>query len=149
MKYKRAKIFLLLFVFCIIAYFSNDFQLINIEKTAIIVAIGIDKTQDKQLEVTAQIAVPQASNQNESNSDAILSAKDKTLYGALEKLSLQTGWYPKLTFCNLILLGNSLTQENFTPIIDYVLTSNRFQNSAVIATCEKDAKEIRHLLRKL
>lgn len=140
LNYKRAKIFVLLFVFCIVAYFTNDFQLINIEKTAIIVALGIDKSEDG-LEVTTQIAVPQASNQNTSNSDAILSAKDKTLYGALEKISLETGWYPKLTFCNLILLGKDLTNENFTPIIDYILTSNRFQSSAVIATTEQSAKE--------
>ena len=140
MKNKRSKIFVLLFIFCIIAYFTNDFQLINIEKTAIIVAIGIDKADDG-LEVTAQIAVPQASNQNVSNSDAILSAKDKTLYGALEKISLETGWYPKLTFCNLILIGKELANQNFTPVIDYILTSNRFQNSAVIATTDKTAKE--------
>jgi spore germination protein KC len=123
-----------------VAYFSNDFQLINIEKTAIIVALGIDKA-DEDLEVSVQIAVPQASNQNSTNSDAILSAKDKTLYGALEKISLQTGWYPKLTFCNLIIMGQDLVKENFTPIIDYILTSNRFQNSAVIAVSEKSAKE--------
>ena len=140
MIYKRAKIIGLLFIFCMVAYFSNDFQLINIEKTAIIVAVGIDKA-DENLEVSVQIAVPQASNQNSTNSDAILSAKDKTLYGALEKISLQTGWYPKLTFCNLIILGQDLIKENFTPILDYILTSNRFQNSAVIAVAEKSAKD--------
>ena len=123
MIYKRAKIIGLLFIFCMVAYFSNDFQLINIEKTAIIVALGIDRA-DEDLEVSVQIAVPQASNQNSTNSDAILSAKDRTLYGALEKISLQTGWYPKLTFCNLIIMGQDLVKENFTPIIDYILTSN-------------------------
>ncbi len=140
MKFKRAKIFILLFVFCAISYFTNDFQLINIEKTAIIVALAIDKSED-ELEVTAQIAVPQASNQNVSNSDAILTAKDKTLYGALEKISLETGWYPKLTFCNLILLGSEVVKGDFMPIVDYILTSNRFQNSSVIASTENSAKE--------
>lgn len=125
-----------------VAFFTNDFQLINIEKTAIIVALGIDKAENEQIEVTAQIAVPQASNQNTTNSDAILSAKEKTLYGALEKISLQTGWYPKLTFCNLILLGSDLIKGDFMPIIDYVLTSNRFQNSAVLAISEKKASDL-------
>ena len=142
MIYKRAKIILLLFIFCMVAFFTNDFQLINIEKTAIIVALGIDKAENEQIEVTAQIAVPQASNQNTTNSDAILSAKEKTLYGALEKISLQTGWYPKLTFCNLILLGSDLIKGDFMPIIDYVLTSNRFQNSAVLAVSEKKASDL-------
>ena len=103
--------------------------------------MGIDK-QGEQLEVTVQVALPQASNQNVSNSDALISAKDKTLYGALENLSLQTGWYPKLTFCNLILLDEELVKDDFMPIVDYLLTSSRFQNSAVIACCEKKAKEV-------
>ena len=141
MKNKKAKLLILLFLVCLLAYFTNDFQLINIEKTAIIVALGIDKTQDDKLEVTAQIALPQATNQSTSNSDAVLYATDNTLFGALEKISLETGWYPKLTFCNLILLGNELVKSDFMPIVDYILTSNRFQNSAIIATTEKSAKE--------
>lgn len=125
-----------------VAFFTNDFQLINIEKTAIIVGLGIDKADNGELEVTTQIAVPQASNQNSTNSDAILSAKGKTLYEALENISLKTGWYPKLTFCNLIILGKDLIYDDFMPIINYILTSNRFQNSAVVACSEVKAKEI-------
>lgn len=125
-----------------VAYFTNDFQLINIEKTAIIIALGVDKAKNQELEVTVQIAVPQASNQTSTNSDAILSAKDKTLYGALEKISLETGWYPKLTFCNLIVFGQDLIKDNFMPILEYILTSNRFQNSAVVAVAEEKAKDL-------
>ena len=141
MNNKKAKLLIILFAICMLAYFTNDFQLINIEKTAIIVALGIDKEQSGKLEVTAQIALPQATNQRTSNSDAILHATGDTLYGALEKISLETGWYPKLTFCNLILLGSDLVKDDFMPIVDYVLTSNRFQNSAIIATCEESAKK--------
>ena len=141
MKNKKTKLLLIIFIFLFIAYFTNDFKLINIEKTAIIVAIGIDKAQNDMLEVTAQIALPQATNQSTSNSDAILYATDNTLYGALEKISLQTGWYPKLTFCNLILLGGEFVKGDFMPVIDYVLTSTRFQNSAIIAVTEQSAKQ--------
>ena len=141
MKRGKAKLLVAIFIFLFIAYFTNDFKLINIEKTAIIVAIGIDKAQDDMLEVTAQIALPQATNQSTSNSDAILYATASTLYGALEKISLETGWYPKLTFCNLILLGNEFVESDFMPVIDYILTSTRFQNSAIIAVSEQSAKQ--------
>lgn len=141
MIYKRAKIYILLFILCAISFFTNDFQLINIEKTAIIVALGIDKNQD-EYEVTTQIAIPQASTQNSTNSDAILSAKGKTVYDALENISLETGWYPKLTFCNLIIINQELFLSDYFPLINYFLTSSRVQNSAVIASCEKSAKEV-------
>ena len=141
MKYKRAKVYLLLFIFCMVSFFTNDFQLINIEKTAIIVAIGIDKVDD-EIEVSAQIAIPQASNQTTTNSDAILSAKAKTVYGALESISLKTGWYPKLTFCNVIIINKEVIEGDFMPIINYFLTSNRIQSSAVLSVCEQKAKEV-------
>ncbi len=141
MNYKRAKVFLLLFIFCMISFFTNDFQLINIEKTAIIVAIGIDKA-DEGFEVSAQIAIPQATNQSTTNEDAILSAKAKTIYGALENISLKTGWYPKLTFCNVIVISKEVIDGDFMPIINYFLNTNRIQSSAVLSVCEKKAKEV-------
>ena len=141
MNYKRAKVFLLLFIFCMVSFFTNDFELINIEKTAIIVALGIDKAEDG-VEITAQIAIPQATNQSTTNEDAILSAKAKTVYGALEKISLQTGWYPKLTFCNVIIISKEVISGDFMPIINYFLTTNRIQSSAVLSVSEKKAKEV-------
>ena len=38
---------------------TNDFGLVNIERTAIIMALGIDYNQENnEYEVTAQIAIP-------------------------------------------------------------------------------------------
>ena len=140
--YKRSKIIFALFLLAALMFFTSDFQLIDIEKTAIVAAIGIDYVDESTLEVTAQVAVPQASDQTATNSDALLSAKGSTLFAALENISRETGWYPKLTFCNLIILGQSFVEHDFMPVVDYVLTSNRFLNSAVIATCEGSAREI-------
>lgn len=141
MNYKRGKVFILLFIFCMVSFFTNDFELINIEKTAIIVAIGIDKAEEG-VEISAQIAIPQATNQSTTNEDAILSAKAKTIYGALENISLQTGWYPKLTFCNVIIINKEVINQDFMPIINYFLTTNRIQSSAVLSVCEQKAKEV-------
>lgn len=141
MSYKKAKVFILLFIFCAISFFTNDFHLINIEKTAIIVALGIDK-EGELLEVTAQVAIPQATNQSTTNNDALLSAKSNTVYGALESISLKTGWYPKLTFCNIIILSKEVVSGEFLPIINYFLTTNRIQSSAVLSVSDGKAKEL-------
>ncbi len=141
MTYKRSKAMLILFLVALLLFFTSDFQLIDIEKTAIIVALAVDKQQD-EFEVTAQVAIPQATNEESTNSDALLSGKGKSMYEAIEDIALKTGWYPKLTFCNLIIFGNEVVNGNFFPIVDYILTSDRFQTSAVLCTTDKQAKDI-------
>lgn len=139
--YKRAKLMFIAFLAVCILFFSNDCQLIDVQKTAIIVALGIDEA-DGELEITAQVAIPQATDTQTSNSDAILTAKGKTLFDALDTIGITTGWYPKLAFCNLIIFGRSLLDKEFMPIIDYMLTSNRFVSSAILAAADGTAKEV-------
>ena len=55
------KIILFIVAFLFLLFFSTDFGLIDIQKTAIILAAGIDRTEDGNFSVTAQIAVPEAS----------------------------------------------------------------------------------------
>ena len=61
--FKRAKFYMIIFAIIFINFLTLDFLLIDVEKTALIVAIGVDKV-DNEYEVTAQIAVPEASNQS-------------------------------------------------------------------------------------
>ena len=55
------KLWLLLAAILVLTFFSNDFGLVDIQKTAIILAAGIDRTEEG-FELTAQIAVPKGSD---------------------------------------------------------------------------------------
>lgn len=140
--YNRAKTIFAAFLVTCVLFFTNDCQLIDVQKTAIIVALGIDAAEDNQLEITAQVAIPQATDTQSSNSDAVLTAKGKTLFDALDNIGVTTGWYPKLAFCNLIIFGNDLIRKDFLPVIDYMLSSDRFVNSAILAAAEDKAKDV-------
>ena len=59
MKTFKIRVALILGALLAIFYFSSDFALIDIEKTAIIVAIGIDEGENSRYKITAQIAIPQ------------------------------------------------------------------------------------------
>ena len=60
MKFLRSKFLLIASAFVFILFMTNDFGLVNIERTAIIMALGIDYYPEKnEYEVTAQIAIPQ------------------------------------------------------------------------------------------
>lgn len=141
MNYKKAKIMVVLFLITCLLFFTSDFQLIDIEKTAIIAALGVD-LKDNVFEVTAQIAIPQASDDNSTNSDAIIVSQGKTIFEAIDNIATTTGWYPKLAFCNLIVFGKSLIEQEFLLLVDYMLTSDRFQNSAILAAADGSAKDI-------
>ena len=107
---KRLKFFMLIFLTIFVFFISADYNYINIEKTALIVSIGVDK-KDGLYSVTTQIAIPQASADTAQNSESIITGEGETIYSAISKIGEQTGWYPKLSFCNLIVLGNSLFAE--------------------------------------
>ncbi len=141
MRLKRAK-FLLLSVFILLTlFFSNNFGLIDVEKTSIITAIAIDFEQNEYI-LTAQVAVPEATDANTENQKAQLSGKGKTVGEALKDLGDTSGWFPKLAFCNLIILGNKLGNENVIKLLDYFAKTLRLQDSALIAIAEKTAKEL-------
>ena len=54
------KFYILLAVIVIFSFFSNDFELVDIQKTAIILAAGVDRSENGYV-LTAQIAVPKGS----------------------------------------------------------------------------------------
>ena len=107
MRYLKPKIIALCFAFLFIMMMSNDFGIVDIEKTSIITAIAIDKDDTGDYLVSAQIAVPEATDNNSENQKALISGTGKTIGGAIKDLGNISGWYPKLAFCNLIIIGVS------------------------------------------
>ena len=68
MKFLKTKFLPILVGFTLLLFLTNNFGLIDIEKTAIIIALGIDRVESTQkYEVTAQIAVPQSTDSSKNN----------------------------------------------------------------------------------
>lgn len=139
--FKRAKIFILIFVAIFVFYFTSDFSLLNIEKTAFIVSLGIDKVDDDYA-VTAQIAVPETAIGQSSNDESVITANGKTIYSAVTKIGEMTGWYPKLSFCNLIILGEGMLNENVFNVVDFFIRSYKVEDTAILCSCYGLAKDI-------
>ena len=138
---KKAKFILLAIVGLFTFFFSSDFGLIDVEKTSIITAIGIDKEGDEYL-LTAQIAVPEATDTNAENQKAEISAKGKTIGEALKNTGDVSGWFPKLAFCNLIIIGNGLSNTNVISVLDYFAKTLRVQDSATVILAQDKAQEL-------
>ena len=122
-------------------FFSGDFGLLDVQKTALILAVGIDKEEDEFI-ITSQIALPQDSKQGKSTQTVQLVSHGKTVADAFEEINAKTGWYPKLVFCNLIVLGESAVTEDVFGSLDYFIRDEYFSDNCQIATCDGSAKDL-------
>lgn len=123
----------------IISFFTNDFGLVDIQKTALVIAIGVDR-QEEEFVVTTQIALPKPEVSGEQSTQIV--SKGKTVSEALEKINAKTGWYPKLVFCQLIVLGESFVSRNVFEGLNYFLRSEYISDDCLLATCEGSAQEL-------
>ena len=122
-------------------FFTNDFGLVDIRKTAVIIGAGIDLADDG-VSVTAQLAVPQPSENGENTQYIEVEGRGVTVAAALNEINKKTGFYPKLVFCKLLILGESCTRGNIFEILDYFYRDDYTQLTPVIAMCGGSAGEL-------
>ena len=122
-------------------FFTNDFGLIDIQKTAIVMAVGIDR-EGPTFILTTQIAVPQSSDQGEQAQAVQIESRGETIADAFNQINAKTGWYPKLVFCNLVVLGEQMIKSNVFDALDFFLRDEYMSDKCLVAACEGTAKEI-------
>ena len=122
-------------------FFSNDFGLTDVQKTAIVMSVGIDREENEFI-LTSQIAVPQSSKQGNASQAVQLVSRGKTVAEAFEQINAKTGWYPKLVFCKLIILGSKTVEENVFDALDYFLLDEYLSDGCLVATCDGLAKDL-------
>ena len=64
------KLYILLALVIVFAFFSNDFGLVDIQKTAIILAAGIDRTENG-FAVTAQISISKGTDRSSCGTSSV------------------------------------------------------------------------------
>ena len=136
------KLYIIFAAIVIFAFFSNDFGLVDIQKTAIILAAGIDKTENGVL-MTVQIAVPKGSDRTTGGTSSVeIDAEGKTVSECVAGIYSETGWVPKFVFCDLILIGEEAAKEDVISYLNYFLRSEYQPDSCLLAVCKGTAKDI-------
>ncbi len=135
------KLWIILAAIVAITFFSNDFGLVDIQKTAIILAAGIDRTADG-FSLTAQIAVPKGSDRTTGGTSSVeIEGQGATVSDCISAIYAKTGWVPKLVFCDLVLLGEEAARENAFDALDFFLRNEYVPDSCLLAVCEGTAAE--------
>ena len=123
------------------AFFSNDFGLVDIQKTAVILAAGIDKSGEGY-ELTAQISVPKGGEKAGGTASVELSGKGETVADCLMMMYADSGWIPKFDFCSLVLLGEEAAREGAMPALNYFLHNEYMSDNCAVAVAEGNAGEM-------
>lgn len=122
-------------------FFTNDFGLVDIRKSSIIVAVGIDKEND-EVQVTAQLAVPQPSENGDSVQYTQVQGSGYTIADALNEINAKTGFYPQLLFCKLVLIGEECKEEELFKLLSCFYRRNFSELIALVAMCQGKASDM-------
>ena len=140
-KHNPSRYYILIVLFLAFLFFTNDFGLIDTQKTAIVTAVGIDREGDEII-LTSQIAIPQSSTQGKSTEAVQLVSRGKTVSQAFEGVNAKTGWYPKLVFCKLLILGKKVAEQNVFDVLDFFLLDEYLTDDCLVAVCDGLAKDM-------
>ena len=136
------KLYLILAVFIIFYFFFNDFGLVDIQKTAVILAVGIDKT-DNGYSVTTEIAVPKGSDRKMGGTSSLeIVGEGKNVSACISDIFSKTSWVPKFVFCDLIVIGERAAKEDVFSYLNYFIRNKYMPESCNLAVCEGAAQEI-------
>lgn len=136
------KLYILLAFIIVCAFFSNDFGLVDIQKTAIILAAGVDRTEDG-FSVTAQISIPKGTDRSSCGTSSVeIMGEGDTVSACIAQIYSKTGWVPKLVFCDLIVIGEETAKKNIFDCLDYFLRNEYMPDSCLLAVCEGKASEM-------
>lgn len=136
------KLYVLLAAILLFTFFSNDFGLVDIQKTAVILAAGVDRTEEGY-HVTTQIAVPKGSERTSCGTACVnIEGDGETVSDCIAQIYTKTGWVPKFIFCNLILLGEDTAKEDVFGGLDFFLRNEYMQDNCFVAACEGTAREM-------
>lgn len=136
------KLYILLAAILVLSFFSNDFGLVDIQKTAVILAAGVDRSE-QGFRLTAQIAVPKGSDRTTGGTSSVeIEAEGATVSDCISRIYSETGWVPKLVFCDLVVIGEETAKEGVMAGLDFFLRNEYMPDSCLVAVCESTAQEL-------
>ena len=134
-------LFALILILLSVLFFSNDFGILDLRKSSVVIGVGIDK-EGEELKLTCQIAVPQPAENGENTQFTAVTGKGKTVACCLNEVNIKTGFYPKLVFCKLILLGESCFTDDINTLLTYFYSNEYTGLTLNIAACKGSAGDM-------
>ena len=105
----------------------------------IVIAVGIDKVED-EYEISLQYVIPHASTSSESLD--MISEKDKTVDGAIQKINKELGKVSGFAHCRVLVFNDKAGEENITNFLDDIIRKKTNTNNIVLISTPESAKDV-------
>ena len=109
---------------------------------AIVVGFGIDADEGDMPSISAQILNPGAKADQSGAETSVVTVKDKTISGAMGKISERSSKTVALTHCNVVFIDKKVAENNnIYSVINYLITNSYLsENAYLFLTDEKSEK---------
>ncbi|WP_202080967.1 Ger(x)C family spore germination protein [Caldalkalibacillus salinus] len=146
--YKR--IASLLCLTALIMFLSGCWSNHDVNKLTVINAMGIDRTEDGQYEITIFTIVPDAlyhsqisdGDSQEKKPYIVASSQGASIYDALDKLSTVFAKRKYFGHLQVIVIGNTVAENNIEPILDILRRHDEFRLNTRMLFTQGRARDI-------
>ena len=136
------RIGIVIVVIALVAVIMASFKGSEILERAIILGIGLDKSDDG-LTMTAEIVSPGNGQDQVGTFSKTVTVNGQTVGEAIQNVAEKTGKEASLGQCVVLVLGQELYETvDFSDVIDYFINHHSFKESAVICCCEGKTVEL-------
>ncbi|MEG2001739.1 MAG: Ger(x)C family spore germination C-terminal domain-containing protein [Clostridia bacterium] len=138
-KNKMVVVFLAVLV---ILFIVNDYANENVDSIAVVVGIGVDLADDGGYQVSCEVLTPQDGSGGSGAKDVVLTGRGGTIAEGIDDVFKRIGWYPKLNYCNVLILSKDVAKAGAIDALSYFLKTEKIMDSALIVVSENKAIEI-------
>ena len=142
MKSRTKRIFAIAMIALACALLSSLIVTQPVLNRGVVVGMGVDRTEEGEVEVTIQIAVAgESSAPGAPNRYAVISGSAPTLIGAMEKISRTLAYQPAYFHCHILILGERLVAEGAREVTTELFAEDSVMDDVAILAAQGSAKE--------
>ena len=133
--------YVIIFVAILIIFLPNTLTLPALTNTrAIITGMSIDK-EGEEYKISLQLITPQSNISNNENLE-IIDDTGSTILECFNNLSIKLGKTVGLEHTNIIILSNSLQNEDIMNFLDYLYRNTKITMSTILVQTDDDAEKL-------
>ena len=132
------KILIIIIIIIFISSFSASYNSLNIDNSAFIIALGIDKSGSNKLKVTFEFLAPSPSGEGSIETTPVLNSVDcSSITNGINLMNAYLGRKVNLSHCKLIIFSEELAQEGISDEVYSLINEVQVRPSAniIISKC--------------
>lgn len=132
------KILIIILIIIFISSFSASYNSLNIDNSAFVVAIGVDKSNSNKLNVTFEFLATSPSGESVAETTPVLNSVDcSSITNAINMMNAYLGRKVNLSHCKLIIFSEELAKDGISDEVYSLINEVQIRPSAniVVSKC--------------